>query len=394
MSIFKEHKTIADRSASDRRRHKQKIEKAIREGIHNIVADESIIGENGKKKFRLPVKGIKEYRFVYGNDNNTKNVGSAPGKDIKRGQKIGDADQQSAGPPNKASNEKGEEYYDVEITLEELAQYLFDELELPELQRRQLTNIFSDKLKRKGYRPEGIQPRLDRKKSAIARIKRMKAAGFNPETAAEGETFPFHEEDLKYRHYKITKKPCTNAVIFFVMDVSGSMTQDKKFLARSFCFLLYHFIRAKYETVEIVFVTHDTEAREVDEQAFFTQGTYGGTIASSGIKLVNEIIEKRFHPASWNIYAFQCSDGDNYDYDTNDYINETEKLRLQSQLLGYCEIDPDSGYLAGPGRLYSILQPLQTNNLVAVRITKKEDIWPAFREILGAASSSEDNDQW
>jgi len=92
MSIFREHKTTADRSASDRRRHKQKIEKAIREGIHHIVADESIIGENGKKKFKIPVRGIKEYRFVYG-DNSGKKVGSAPGKDIKRGQKIGDADE-------------------------------------------------------------------------------------------------------------------------------------------------------------------------------------------------------------------------------------------------------------------------------------------------------------
>ena len=124
MSIFREHKTIADRSASDRRRHKQKIDKAIREGIHHIVADESLIGQDGKKKFRIPVRGIKEYRFVYG-DNNTKKVGSAQGKDIKRGQKIGDADQEGQGNPTKAGKDKGEEYYDVEVTLEELAQYLF-----------------------------------------------------------------------------------------------------------------------------------------------------------------------------------------------------------------------------------------------------------------------------
>ena len=94
MSIFREHKTVADRSASDRRRHKQKIEKAIREGIHHVVADESIIGSDGKKKFRVPVRGIKEYKFVYGTNNGNKQVGSAPGKDVKRGQKIGDADQE------------------------------------------------------------------------------------------------------------------------------------------------------------------------------------------------------------------------------------------------------------------------------------------------------------
>jgi uncharacterized sporulation protein YeaH/YhbH (DUF444 family) len=170
MSIFREHKTVADRSASDRRRHKQKIEKAIREGIHHIVADESIIGQDGKKTFRVPVRGIKEYKFVYGSNNGNKQVGSAPGRDVKRGQKIGEPPPEgAAGQPQKAGKDKGEEYYDVEISLEELAEYLFAELQLPELQRRQLSNINVEKLKRKGYRPQGIMPRLDRKKSAISR---------------------------------------------------------------------------------------------------------------------------------------------------------------------------------------------------------------------------------
>ena len=138
------------------------------------------------------------------------------------------------------------------MSLDELAEYLFTDLGLPDLEKKKLSDIKSDRLKRSGYRTEGIMPRLDRKKSAIARIKRMKAAGFDPEKAEEGETFPFHEDDLKYRHYKLKEEPNTNAVVFFVMDVSGSMTQDKKFLARSFCFLMYQFVRTKYENVELV----------------------------------------------------------------------------------------------------------------------------------------------
>jgi hypothetical protein len=334
MSIFKEHKTIADRSASDRRRHKQKIEKAIRDGIHHIVADESIIGQDGKKKFRVPVRGIKEYKFVYGDNDGNKQVGSAPGKDVKRGQKIGEGQQQGKGKPQKASDQKGEEYYDVEITLEELAEYLFAELQLPELQRRQLSNISADKLKRNGYRTDGILPRLDKKKSAIARIKRMKAAGFDPAQAEEGETFSFHEDDLRYRHFKVTPKPCTNAVIFFLMDVSGSMTQDKKFLARSFFFLLYQFIRSKYETVEVVFVTHDTEARLVEEKEFFTEATSGGTIASSALELTLQEINKRYHPSSWNVYTFQASDGDNFSSDNEKFIKLARELMDICQLYG------------------------------------------------------------
>ena len=380
MSIFREHKTVADRSASDRRRHKQKIEKAIREGIHHIVADESIIGQDGKKKFRIPVRGIKEYKFVHGS-NGTKQVGSAPGKDVKRGQKIGEDQQQGGGKPDRASDQKGEEYYDVEITLEELAQYLFAELNLPELQKRQLANIFSDKLKRNGYRPQGILPRLDRKKSAIARIKRMKAAGFDKDDAEEGETFPFHEEDLTYRHFKMTPKPCTNAVIFFLMDVSGSMTTEKKFLARSFYFLLYHFLRLKYDTIDIVFISHDTEAREVEEKEFFSIATSGGTIASSATGLTLDIIDKRYHPSSWNIYVFQTSDGDNFSSDNQKFLEDVRRLAELSQLYGYCEIEPER--YSSDDKLYAILQPVRGPNVRTTRIVERNDVWPAFQNLMG-----------
>ena len=384
MSIFREHKTVADRTASDRRRHKQKIEKAIREGIHHIVADESIIGKDGKQKYRIPVRGIKEYRFVYGS--NGKQVGSAPGKDAKRGQKIADPPPEGQGQPNKAGGEKGEEYYDVEITHEELAEYLFAELKLPELQKRQLSNIDTEKLKRKGYRTSGIKPRLDRKKSAIARIKRMKAAGTDPEELDEGETFPFHEDDLKYRHYKITKKPCTNAVIFFVMDVSGSMSQEKKFLARSFFFLLYQFLRLKYETIDIVFISHDTEAHEVNEKDFFEKASMGGTKASTALVLANDIVEKRYHPSSWNIYFFQCSDGDNFAEDNDKFIEEARKMSSMAQMYGYCEIEPDTSWMSDPGKLFQLLKPLLSSKLKEVRIQKREEVWPAFMNLMGKST--------
>lgn len=379
MSIFKEHKTNADRVASDRRRHKTKIDRAIREGIHHIVADESIIGSNGKQKFRIPVRGIKEHRFVYGD--NGKQVGSAPGKDVKKGQKLGGKEKQNPGRPDKPGSESGEEYYDVEMSLDELAEYLFADLGLPDLQKKQLANITSKKLKRNGYRTEGIIPRLDRKKSAISRIKRMKASGFVPDEAEEDETFPFHEDDLKYRHYKMKDEPNTNAVVFFVMDVSGSMTQDKKFLARSFCFLMYQFVRTKYERVEVVFVTHEAEAKEVNEQDFFTKSTSGGTIASTGLELVNQIMEERFHPDSWNVYAFHLSDGDNYDSDNGKYLQEHAKLEAASQLFGYVELEPERSYM-DDNKLSKILLPRIKSNSKCVTIKTKEDVWPAFREIL------------
>jgi sporulation protein YhbH len=398
MSIFREHKTIADRSAADRARHKKKIEKAIKEGIHSIVAEESIIGQDGKKKINIPVRGIKEYRFVYGDNKDNKRVGSAPGHEVQRGQKIGDAEKQPGkGKGNKPGQDKGEEYYEVEITLEELAEYLFSDLELPDLAKKTIKNITGEKWKRHGYRNDGIRPRLDKKQTAINRIKRRKAVerrlsreeGADPKAQAEEgneeERFPFHENDLRYRHIKKDVKESSNAVIFFLMDISGSMSQDKKFLARSFYFLLYHFINSRYKKCEVVFVAHDTEAYEVDEERFFKRGSGGGTMVSSGLQMVSDIIDQRYHPSSWNIYCFQCSDGDNWAEDNDKTVKLAESIRDVSQLFGYCQIEPkaERGNWGSEYKLAVTYIPLTDSKFKMVEISEKDDIWPAFQRLLG-----------
>lgn len=392
MSIFKEHKDSVDRSATDRRRHKQKIEKAIREGVHNIIADESIIGQDGKKKIRIPVKGIKEYRFVYGENNNNKRVGSAQGKNIARGQQIGkEQKERQPGKGDKAGNEKGVEYYDVEITLEELAAYLFDSLELPDLERKQIQKIFEKKMQRHGYRSEGIRPRLDKKQTIKKKLKRKAAAKrvgtFKEDEGNEEERFPFHNNDLRYRHIKPVMKSTSAAAIFFVMDISGSMGKEKKYLARSFFFLLYQFIRHRYENVEIVFVAHDTQAYEVNEEQFFTRGQGGGTIVSVALQTVLEIVQKRFHPDSWNIYTFHCSDGDNWPSDMEKSVKLSEQLKEVSQLYSYCQIVPEDDRIRwardDESTLAGAYSHLEDSDFKIVKIHSNEDIWPAFKRLFG-----------
>jgi len=385
MSGFSVHKTVADRSASDRRRHKHKIEKAIREGIHDIVADESIIGQDGKKKFRIPVRGIKEYRFVYGSNASNKQIGSAPGKDIRRGQVIKNKKKSSQGDgADRAGNQKGDEFYEVEISLDELARYLFAELELPDMERKSLTKIRSKKLKRDGYRPQGIRPRLDKKKTAINRIKRLKASQRNRGENSEELNGSFHRGDLTYRYYRQKLKENANAVIIMVMDVSGSMSKNKKFLARSFFFLLYQFIRTKYDKTDIVFIAHDAEAKEVSEEQFFSRGSSGGTMVSSAYNEALSVIEKRFHPSAWNIYAFHCSDGDNFSFDNNDMLTAAEKLKVACQLFGYCEIIPESEPTWNSDeRLSKHLAQLVGRNMKTVEIESKTDVWAAFRVMFG-----------
>tara|TARA_R110002153_G_scaffold251248_1_gene408185 strand:+ start:687 stop:1865 length:1179 start_codon:yes stop_codon:yes gene_type:complete len=388
-SVFSHHRSIADRSAKDRSRHKDKIEKAIREGIHDIVAEESIIGQDGKKKIRIPVKGIKEYRFVYGS-NEQQQAGSGGDADVQRGQKIGQnkSKGKGKGKPDKPGDKPGEEYYDVEVTLEELAYYLFKDLELPDMEQKQMQEIMAEKRKRKGYRKDGIRPRLSKKESAKQRIKRKMAASkqgkieIDPETGEE--IFPFIEQDLRYKNITTTQKAATNACIFFMMDVSGSMTTDKKYLARSFFFLLYHFIRSRYEKTDIIFVSHDTQPYEVDEEKFFGRGTGGGTMVSPTIEYVIEQANKRYNPSSWNLYAFHCSDGDNWGDDMDKTIKNNEILKNMCQFYGYCEITPETDRIKwGNGTTLSeAYEPYEDEKFKIGRIYRKEDVWKVFREFF------------
>lgn len=383
MSIFRRHKTIADRSAGDRARHRKKIEKAIKEGIHNIVAEESIIGKDGKKKFKIPVRGIKEYRFVYG-DNGSRRVGSAQGKDVQRGQKIGEKEKQGSGKPDKPGQEKGEEYYEVELTLEQLADYLFNDLELPNFEKKRNAQVIAKKIKRKGYRSQGIRPRLDKKKTVIQKLKRKNKAKRAGKLTSEEDEFSFHEKDLRYKHYKVTEKKSSNAAILFLMDISGSMTKEKKFLARSFFFLLYHFIRSKYDKVEIVFIAHDVEAYEVTEEQFFGRGSGGGTMVSSALKMAEDIIDSRYHKSSWNTYVFQCSDGDNWPTDNDLCLKVINAMLDKIQFFGYCEIEPNVERLKwlSDTTLSKLYEQLEGDKFKLAGIYQKDDIWTAFRRFF------------
>ncbi len=414
MSVFRKHKSIVDRASSDRARHKKKIDKAIKESIKDVVAEESIIGQNGKKKVRIPVRGLKEYRFVYGNNEDNKSVGSGGEHGLKRGQKIGKqrANGAAGQGTGQGSNKKGDEYYDVELSLEELAEYLFNDLELPDLEKKQFRFITEKTIKRKGYRFKGIRPRLSKKETLKRKIRRQKMAEkngtYDPD---DDERFPFHKDDLKYHHIKPKDKENSSAVIFFLMDVSGSMSQERKYLARSFFFLLYQFLNHKYEHVEVVFISHSTHAKRVSEDDFFRVGTHGGTIISTSLELELEAVAKEFHPNSWNIYSFYCGDGENWSSDNEKSLDLFKEIKEVSQLTGYCEInehykgladevDPHDPFHGTPWgtfsawkneeleNLWSKLTPICDQKFKKVMIGEASHIWRAFHSLFGGKGHS------
>ena len=370
----------SDRSARDRLRHRQKIKDSIRDNIGDILAEESIIGRDRDKIIKVPIRSIKEYRFIYGDNS----PGAAQGDGNQKPGYVVDPGQEGQGPGQGAGSQAGVDAFETDITLEELIAIMFDDLELPELEKKSLKEIISDDArKRKGHRKAGIKPRLDKRATARNRVRRLRAIKGSREIDMEDEEqrFPFHKDDMSYFHIAPTSKETSNAVVFCIMDTSGSMGTVKKYLARSFYFLLFQFVRQKYTNVEVVFIAHHTEAKEVTEGDFFHKVESGGTYISSGYRKALDIINDRYHPSLWNIYAFHCSDGDNFYSDNERALQAAEELCKVCNLFGYGEIKP-SGSAYYSGSMLEVFGQIKAPNFHMITIEKKEDLWEGFRSFL------------
>jgi uncharacterized protein len=369
----------SDRTAGDRLRHRQKVREAIRDNIVDIIAEESIIGKDRDRIIKVPIRGIKEYRFIYGSD--APGVGEGDGS-ATPGQVVGRRKGDQPGPGDRAGDQPGVDYYETEVTLEELIEIMFEDLQLPDLERKRLRELpVLRATKRKGYRQVGIRVRLDKRRTVLAKVRRRIATRRPRPDAGQQARFPFHDDDLTYRHVVSDMKEESNAVVLCIMDTSGSMDRLKKYLARSFFFFLYQFIRAKYRNVELVFVAHHTEAREVTEEEFFHKGESGGTFISSGYRKALDIIAERYHPTLWNVYAFHCSDGDNWDSDNAAALRAAEELAEICNLFGYGEIKP-LGSRHYESSMLNVFRRLRADNFQTVLIERKEDVWPSFKALL------------
>jgi sporulation protein YhbH len=384
MAIFRDSSQSPiehDRSIEDRRRHRQLVEKSIKENISDILSEESLVGESGNKKFKIPIKGIKEYQFVYGK--NSKGVGSGTGEE-KRGQKIGTSEQNGKGKGDKAGNNEGDEVYETEITLEELLEYIMEDLELPFIQRKKYSEIITKSSnRRRGYQRHGINPRLAKKKSVMMRIARKQS--LKKILRERGENFeiervPFREEDLKYYKIRPKIKKESNAAILFIMDISASMDNSKKYLARSFFFILSQFIRKKYNNVKMAFVSHTTTAWEMDEYEFFHRTESGGTYMSSGLNKALEIISEKFPVDTWNVYTFYASDGDNWGEDNERTIKAVKEHCKVCNMMAYIELLPS---LYGGSMYGRMTKEVLNKNFAPVVVREKKDLWNALKVILG-----------
>jgi sporulation protein YhbH len=381
MSVQRNDWSLQRKGIIDQERHKERVKEAIRKNLGSIVSDEAIILSDGRRTVKVPIRSLDEYKFRF-DHRKRKHVGQGDGK-TRVGDVLAREQQQGKGQggAGQAGGEGGAEYYEAEINIDELAALIFEDLHLPFLEEKAKKAIPSRATRFNEIRRTGVMANLDKRRMILENVRR---------NARENRGAKFgnvKKEDLRFKTWEETYKYESNAVVIAMIDISGSMGEFKKYIARSFYFWMVRFLRTKYDNVEIVFISHHTEAREVTEEQFFTQGESGGTVVSSAYHLALDIIRDRYRPSDWNIYPFHFSDGDNYYSDNEEAVRLADELIQTCNLFGYGEIGEEGGggYRRSSGALLSIFNDRLKNNerFIGVRIDDKEDVYPALKQFFG-----------
>jgi sporulation protein YhbH len=393
MSISESDWSLHRKGPKDQARHQEKVREAIKDQLGEIISNESIITSDGNKIVKVPVRSLEEYSFRY-DPFKKRGVGQGEGGSQK-GDTIGQVPQQQPGRGRQAGNQPGIDYYETEFTIDELAEMIFADLGLPNLKDKGQQEIVSEKIRFTDVRPTGILPNLDKKRSLLQAMKRQAMSRHAPalpleeeEDQAEDGTQPkqalrLSKDDLRYRTWNETLEMQRNAVVIAMRDVSGSMGEFEKYISRAFYFWMVRFLRTKYHAVQIVFITHHTEAKEVDEETFFSLGESGGTRVSSAYQLCLEIIDQRYPADRWNIYPFHFSDGDNWgDEDNARCVKLVRQLIERCNLFGYGEIKEEAYSRWATSSLMSALSEIHDPSFVSITIKSKDEVYAALKKFF------------
>jgi len=410
-----------NKSAVNRQRFLRRYKSQIKKAVADSISKRSVTDTESSENISIPSRDIKEPIFHQGKGGDRDRVlpGNdqfSPGDKIKRPQGGG----QGSGSGEASDSGEGQDDFNFSISMDEYLNLLFDDLELPNLQKTDAKKEVEWETFRSGYKAEGIPTNIDIVRSlrgaqarriALTAAKKRKLKELEEELDALNKDkdadkalkteilhqiedlqyrikkVPFIDTfDLRYRNYDKRPIPSSNAVMFCLMDVSGSMDQATKEMAKRFYILLYQFLNRSYENIEVVFIRHHTQAKEVDEQEFFYSQETGGTIVSSALHLMDEIVSSRYPASQWNIYAAQASDGDNWADDSP----KCGKL-LREKILNYTRY---YSYIEITNRSHQTLWheyesiDSEYENFAMKNIKQASDIYPIFREFFKKQVSS------
>ena len=361
--------------ANDHGRFKQIVRGRIKEDLRKYITKGEMIGRRGKDKITIPMPQIDIPHFRFGG----KDQGGVGQGDGEPGDPLGQDGQEGEGQ-GQAGDKPGEHELEVELTLKELAEILGEELQLPRIEPRGSDKLRYTVDKYRGIRKVGPESLRHFKRTYREALKRQISLGvYNPDKPV---IIPVRE-DKRYRSWKTIPEPQYNAVILYIMDVSGSMGDEQKEMVRIESFWIDTWLRSQYKGIESRYIIHDAKAKEVDRETFFTTKESGGTVISSAYQLALEILEADYPKSDWNIYFFQFSDGDNWSTDDTGVCVKLlrENILPQANLFGYGQV---RSFFGSGQYLHDLRSALSdTDNLVLSEIPDKEAIYNSIRDFLG-----------
>ncbi|CAN5451112.1 DUF444 family protein [soil metagenome] len=356
----------------DLQRFRKIVRGKIKSNLSKYIGKGEMIGKKGNDLVSIPLPQINTPQFRYG----TKGSGGVGVGDGNPGDPLTQP-QDGEGEPE-AGDQPGGHILEVDISFEELAEILGEELQLPRIEPRGQKNIVTQKDKYSSIRNVGPESLRHFKRTYKKALKRQISSGtYNP---VDPRIIP-HREDKQYRSWKESPKPDAVAAIIYMMDVSGSMTDEQKEIVRIEAFWLDTWIKKHYKGVDNVYIIHDAAAKEVDEHTFYHTRESGGTKISAAYDLCNKIIDKRYNPADWNVYAFHFSDGDNWGDDNPKCLSLlSDQLLKKLNLFGYGQVE--SPY--GSGEFYEHIAELldEHENIVASKVPDRDAILGSIKEFL------------
>ncbi len=361
---------MAQKIESDAARFRNIVRGKIKSQLKGYISNGEMLGKKGRDLVSIPLPQITLPQFRYG-QKQTGGVGQGPG-DV--GDALGGESQRG-----KAGQNPGEHILEVDVSLEELAAMLGEELELPKIEPKGKKNITQEVDKYTGISTVGPNSLRHFKRTYKQALRRQVLSG---EYDAQNPKIVPVREDTRYRSWNPVLLPEANAAILYAMDVSGSMGDEQKELVRITAFWIDTWLQSQYKDVARAYIIHDSNAREVDEHTFYHTREGGGTKISAAYKALNALIDERFPPLDWNIYCFHFSDGDNWEED-----NEACTALLEEQLLpkvnqfSYGQV---TSYW-GSGQFLSELQESlgEDEKVVTAEINDRDEILGAIKEFLG-----------
>jgi len=367
---------LKQRGKRDSERHKKLVNDAIRKNGKDLITEYNIITSDGDKKIKVPIRFLDRYKFKYGKLKD--NSGTGQGVDAKAGDKYRLKDggkKKGKASGDKASDEEGEISFEAEVSISELVEILLEELNLPWMEPNKSSAIEVETEELSSIERRGIIPNLDLKKTIFQNIKRNAAKG-------NAKVGGINENDLRYRSWETKKEYHSNAAIYLMMDRSGSMTEEKRYIAESFCFWMVQFLKRRYKNITLVFIAHDVNAHMVSEKEFFSVNSGGGTKCSSAFKMAYEHMTEHHPPESHNVYVLEFSDGDNFGDDNHKVLEYVRLMLPLTRAIGYGEITPNDEYswnMEG-NRLSTLLErEVQRTRFVSLKISSRDQVFDALK---------------